>query len=223
MNNVTAVVIGATGLIGEHLVQQLLQDPVYSKVRILVRRPLVWQHPKLEVAIVDFENLRDFRQQVGHGQVLFCCIGTTRKKVGNDMAAYRKVDVDIPVHAAQIAHDAGFEKYMLVSAVGAHPQSRNFYLRFKGEVEQKIAALHFQAFHTFRPGILLGHRKENRPGERIGKAVISLFNPLLRGNLARYKGINAADVAKAMRKAALTTERGMIVHHYRDMIRITAE
>jgi uncharacterized protein YbjT (DUF2867 family) len=221
MQSLTAVVLGATGLIGEQLVQQLLADSAFSKIRILVRRQVKLSHPKLEVQIVNFDNLVEYRSKLGKGDCIFCCIGTTQKKVKGDKIKYRKIDIDIPVNAAKMAKDAGFTNYLLVSAAGANAHVSNFYLRLKGEVEKEIAALNFVSFHAFRPGILLGDRKEFRLGETIGKGVMQAISGLLIGNLKKYKGIEGADVAKAMIAAAKSDGTGMFVHHYQDMMKFT--
>ena len=221
MQALTAVVLGATGLIGEQLVQQLLNDPVFSKVRILVRRQVELSHPKLEVAIVNFEHLTEYRQKVGRGDCIFCCIGTTQKQVKGDKVAYRKVDVDIPVNAAKIGKDAGFSRYLLVSAVGADARSKNFYLRLKGEVEREIGALNYDSFHAFRPSILYGNRKEFRLGETIGKGFMKVISVLFIGALQKYKGIDSVDVAKAMVAGAKNDRKGMFVHHYEDIMKLS--
>lgn len=217
MKPLTAVVLGATGLIGEQLVQQLLNDPAFSKIRILVRRPLELSHPKLEVEIVDFEDALKYRQKLGNGDCIFCCIGTTNKKVKGDKTSYRKIDFDIPVQAARLGKEAGFTKYLLVSAVGANAPSSNFYLRLKGEVEQEINAVRFDSFHVFRPSILLGRRKEVRLGEIVGKLFMQSLGVLFVGALKKYKGIQSATVAKAMVTAAKSDRKGMYIYHYHEM------
>lgn len=221
MQTLTAVVLGATGLVGEKLVQQLLNDPAFSKVRILVRRPVKLSHPKLEAEIVNFDNLAEYRLRLGRGDCIFCCVGTTQKKVKGDKKAYRKVDVDIPVNAAKMGKDAGFTKYLLVSAVGADRHSKNFYLQLKGEVEREIADLNFYSFHVFRPSILLGERKEFRLAESIGKGIMQGLSGLFMGKLKKFKGIAGADVAKAMIAAAKSDGKGMFVHHYDDMMKVS--
>ena len=219
MQSLTAVVLGATGFIGEQLVQQLLNDSTFSKVRILVRRPVKLSHPKLEAEIVNFENLAEYRHKLGRGDCIFCCIGTTQKKVKGDKNAYRKIDVDIPVNAAKMGKDAGFTNYLLVSAVGADAHSKNFYLRLKGEVEREIADLKFNSFHAFRPSILFGERKEFRLAELLGKGVMQGLSSLFIGNLKKYKGIEGANVARAMVAAAKSDGKVMYVHHYDDIIK----
>lgn len=218
MEKLTAVVLGATGLIGEQVVQQLLVDPAYSKVRILVRRQADLSHTKLETEVVNFDDLIEFRNKLGRGDCIFCCVGTTNNKVKGDKTAYRKVDFDIPVNAAKMGKEAGFSNYLLVSAVGANPAAFNFYLKLKGEAEQKIADLKFTGFHVFRPGILLGKRKEFRMGESIAKVAMKVLSVLFIGTLKKYKGIEGLLVAKAMITAAKSGKKGMFIHQYTEMI-----
>ena len=129
MNEQTAVVIGATGLIGHLVVEYLLKDPSFKKVRILVREKTGIFHAKLEEKIFNFADGEDFANKFGKGDVIFSCVGTTQKKVQGDKSAYRKVDFDIPVHAAKIGIENGFKKFMLVSSVGADAKAKNFYLK----------------------------------------------------------------------------------------------
>ena len=220
MQPLTAIVLGATGLVGGHLVEKLLMDDTFEKVRILVRRPVNLTHKKLEVHVVNFDNLVDFRTRLGSGDCIFCCIGTTQKQVKGDKAAYRKIDYDIPVNAAKMGKDASFKKYVLVSSVGANASSKSFYLKLKGEAEKAIAEQHFESFHVFRPGVLFGKRKEVRLGELIGKGVMNALPFLLTGTLKKYRGIDAADVAEAMVAASKLSVKGMVVHHFEDMMRM---
>lgn len=223
MQALTAVVLGATGLIGEQLVKQLLNDTDFSKVRILVRRPVELSHPKLEVQIVDFDNHVEYQSKLGSGDCIFCCIGTTNSKVKGDKTAYRKIDFDIPVNAAKMGKEAGFTNYLLVSAVGANAGSSNFYLRLKGEVEAEIARMNFQSFHAFRPSMLLGNRKEFRFAESIAKKVMSALSVLFVGRLKKYKGIGDLVVAKAMVASAKLGKKGIFVHHYEDMVKASGK
>lgn len=161
MNGQTAVVIGATGLVGSALVDQLLNDDAFTRVRILVRRAVNLQHPKLEICMTDFSNYQQYQQQLGTGDCIFCCIGTTMAQVKGDKALYRTIDFDIPVNAARFGKAAGFQQYLLVSAIGANSSSRIFYPRLKGEVEEVIATFGFNSFHVFRPSFLLATEKSN--------------------------------------------------------------
>lgn len=219
MQPLTAVVLGATGFIGEQLVQQLLNDAAFSKVRILVRRQVELSHAKLEVAVLDFNNLTEYRKKLGKGDCIFCCIGTTNSKVKGDKMAYRKVDFDIPVNAAKMGKDAGFTNYLLVSAVGANAASSNFYLKLKGEVENQIAHIGFESFHAFRPSMLFGKRKKFRLGETIGKGVMKFLSVLFIGGLKKYRGIEGLVVAKAMVTEAKSGKKGTFVYHYEDMMK----
>jgi uncharacterized protein YbjT (DUF2867 family) len=223
MQPLTAVVLGATGLIGEFVVKKLLEDDAFIKVRILVRRPSDLVHRKLEVQVVNFGDMVDYQAKLGGGDCIFCCIGTTQKQVKGDTGAYRKVDYDIAVHAAKLGKAAGFKKYMLVSSLGANATSGNFYLKLKGEVEAAIAEQHYDSFHVFRPGMLLGRRKEIRPGELVGKGLMKPLNFLLVGSLKKYKAIHAEDVATAMVQASKITATGMVVYHYDDMMKLREE
>jgi uncharacterized protein YbjT (DUF2867 family) len=217
MKLLTATVLGATGLIGEQLVEKLLSDDAFNKVRILVRRPVEFSHKKLEVHIANFDDLVDFRAKLGSGDYIFCCIGTTQKQVKGDKAAYKRIDFDIAVNAAKMARDAGYKKYLLVSSVGADAQSSNFYLRLKGQVEKAVAEQRFETFHVFRPSMLVGKRKEFRFGELIGKGVMSTFPFLFIGRAKKYKPIKVAQVAQAMIEVSKSSVKGMVVHHYEDM------
>lgn len=215
MNGQTAVVIGATGLVGSALVQQLLNDDAFDRVRILVRRAVELQHPKLEICMTDFSDYEQYRQQLGTGDCIFCCIGTTMAQVKGDKTLYRSIDFDIPVNAARFGKEAGFQQFLLVSAIGANSKSRIFYSRLKGEVEEVIATFGFNSFHVFRPSFLMGNRKEQRTGERIGIALFRLFQFLIPSN---YRGINVAVVAKAMICAARQRLAGVHIYYYRQMV-----
>ena len=218
MHRKTAVVLGATGLVGRHLVQELLENEFFSKVRILVRRTISIQHPKADIQMVNFKDEKDIAAKLDIGDVIFCCVGTTRKKVKGNKTAYRQVDYDIPIITARLGVQHGFSQYFLVSAVGANPLSANFYLQLKGCVEEDVAAFPFEAIHIFRPSVLLGKREEFRPGERIGAAFMKTFSFLLNGSWRKYKPIHAAQVAHAMVTIANAGIPGVHVHEYDNMV-----
>ncbi len=213
----TAVLLGATGLIGNHLLQLLLQDDHYSTVRALVRRPLPVIHPKLEVQITNFDDHDSFHRALGKGDAIFCCTGTTMEKVKGDKALYRRIDFDIPVHAAQWGIDNGFSQYLVVSAIGADAKSSNFYLHLKGSMEAAIHALPYVSLHIFRPSLLLGNREEKRKGEKLAQSIMPALSFMLPGSLKKYRAIDAADVAKAMLAAAKSGKAGINVHEYSQM------
>jgi uncharacterized protein YbjT (DUF2867 family) len=214
MSKKTATLIGATGLIGSHLLQELLNDPYFDIVRILIRRPLDITHPKLEKKLVDFTDIESLKLALENSDAVFCAIGTTQKKVKGDKVAYRKIDFDIPVNAAKFCKETGCEKFILVSSIGANSKSNNFYLKLKGEVEDTVKAVGIKATYFMQPSTLLGARKESRPGERIARGVMKLFSFLIP---ARYKAIEAKDVAKAMLREAKKEEEGVFVYQYKEI------
>lgn len=213
-----AILIGASGLIGQHLLQELLADSSVETVKLIGRRSMGLSHPKLSESIIDFENESAYRDAISNADTIFCCVGTTQKKVKGDQEAYRKVDYDIPVRAARYAAAKGFQRYLLVSSVGADPKSSNFYLRLKGEVEAATAAQSISSIYFMRPSILLGARQESRIGETVGKAVMQAFSFLLFGGMRRYKPIHGSAVAKAMLRAAKSSQEGRWVWEYGEMV-----
>ena len=207
----TATLIGATGLIGGYLLEELLQDNYYDTFRILIRRPLELTHPKLEKKLVNFEDAESFRLALEGSDVVFCAIGTTQKKVKGDKEAYRKVDYDITVNAAKFCKMNGCETFVFVSSVGGNSKSNNFYLKLKGEVEDAVKAVGLKSVHIMRPSVLLGDRKEFRLGEKISKGIMSAFSFLIP---SKYKPIHGRDVAKAMVAAAKKHDEGFFVLEY---------
>jgi uncharacterized protein YbjT (DUF2867 family) len=214
MQGQTAVVIGATGLIGSQLLQLLLDDTSFSAVRILVRRSISISHPKLIVQTVNFTNYHDLKEKMSTGHSIFCCVGTTQKKVKGDKVAYRKVDFDIPVNTANAAIENGFKNYLLVSSSGANANSGNFYLQLKGSVEETISKLPFESIHFFRPSLLLGDRAEFRAAEKLAQGSMKFFSFLFLGALKKYKPIHSIDVAKAMAAAAKQQTKGIKIYEY---------
>ena len=190
-----ATIIGATGLIGGHLLELLLNDPSFTTVRILIRRPVAIDHAKLEKKLVDFSDAENFRLALEGTDVIFCTIGTTMKKMKGDKEAYRKIDHDIAVHAARFGKANGCEKYVLVSAVGANSKSSNFYLKLKGEIEEAVQASGIDDVYILRPSLLLGNRKEFRLTEKLASWLAPLFAFILP---AKYRPVKASEVAKAM-------------------------
>jgi uncharacterized protein YbjT (DUF2867 family) len=215
MNGRTAVVLGATGLIGSSLVEQLLADDTFSTVTVLVRKPISIQHPKLEVYITNFSDYEGYRKNLGTGDCIFSCIGTTNANVKGDKLLYRSIDFDIPVNAARFGKDAGFKQFLLVSAIGADARSRIFYSRLKGEVEEMIAGYKFSALHIFRPSFLIGRKENKRTGENILTNLFRIFSFLIP---SKYKAINGSVVAKAMLQAAKEEKQGLHIYGYKEMI-----
>lgn len=193
-----AVLVGASGLVGDRCLARLLDHPAYDRVTVLSRRPLALSHAKLSVELVDFDGLQSLGERCDE---LFCCLGTTFKKAGSQ-EAFRRVDHDYPLALAKLGKAAGAQQFLLVSALGADAQSSVFYSQVKGETERDIAAIGLPKVIFMRPSILLGERHERRPGERAGIFVGKLIGPLLLGPLRKYRPIHADDVAAAMLYAA---------------------
>ena len=220
MKELTAVVIGATGLTGSLLVEELIKDSDFKTVRTIVRTRADINHPKLEQRIVNFNDLNDYTQKLGEGDIIFCCIGTTQKKVHKDKNAYKKVDYDIPVNAADIGIAKGFKQFLIVSAIGANENSSNFYLNLKGKTENKIRQFPFVSIGIFQPSILNGNRKENRIVERIAQTAMDLLSFLLLGPLKKFRAIGANNVAKAMLQASKKQTPGIHYYQYADMMHL---
>ena len=214
----TALLAGASGLVGGHLLQRLLADPRYKRVVTVGRKALGIEHPKLRSLITDFDAIE--AAMAGLGETVddaFCALGTTIKTAGS-RAAFQRVDFGYVVAFARAARASGARRFMLVSAIGASARSRIFYLRVKGETEEAVAALGYPALHIFRPGLLLGQRAESRPREALGMALAPFLNPLMLGPAKAYRGIPADMVAAAMIIAAGAERTGRQIHTYADMV-----
>ena len=204
----TAVVAGGTGLIGRNLLDLLLDDNRYDKVVSIGRKKIDLTHPKLEQQIVDFDKLDEADLA---GDDVFCCLGTTIKKAGTQ-ANFRKVDFNYPHNLAEKTLEDGASSFLLVSSIGADPESKIFYNRIKGETEDVITQFKFKTTHIFRPSILLGARPEFRFGETLGKAAIVVFGPLLFGPFKNYRAVKGSSVAAAMLYFAIQPEQGLFIH-----------
>ncbi len=210
MSDRTALVLGASGLVGGHLLRHLAADARWSRVVTLGRRPLATAGPTHEDHVVDFDRLGE-QAELFACDDLFCALGTTIKQAGSQ-AAFRRVDLGIPVEVARLAHAAGAAQMLLVSALGADPDSRVFYNRTKGEAERAVEGVGFEAVQIARPSLLAGDRGHVRWGERIGLAVLSPLAPVLRGPLSALRPTEADDVARAL--VAVAAARPAGVHVY---------
>ena len=196
----TALLFGSSGLIGGHLLNQLIKNDYYDKIKIFVRSVPEINDPKVEIIKTDFNNLENHREDI-KGDDCFFCIGTTRQN-SPDKNDYRRVELDIPKEIAQIAKSNSINSFVFVSSGYADPKSSGDYLKFKGQVEEELKRLNFTKLGIMRPSFLMGNRKEKRIGEKIGILVFKLLSPLFLGPLKKMKPINSEIVAKAMIKAA---------------------
>ena len=214
MKGKTITLIGATGLIGSHLLELLQNDDYYERIKILVRKPVSFNHPKIQVVVIDFSDEEAYKSGISGSDAVFCAIGTTNNKVKGDKEAYRKVDYDIPVNAAKFCSETGCSQFLLVSSVGANSKSNNFYIRLKGEVEDRVRSINIPMVSVFRPSMLLGKRQEFRLGEIMAKAMmvpVSFLIPPM------YRPIKAFDVAKSMVAASKKDTPGFHIYHYKEM------
>ncbi|WP_028081023.1 NAD-dependent epimerase/dehydratase family protein [Solimonas soli] len=207
----SALVAGATGLVGQRVVERLLRDPAYARVCVVARRPLPIAHPQLTTLISDFADLAALGPRLAADDV-FCCLGTTLRRAGS-RAAFADVDCRMVVDLARAARAAGAHQFLVISSVGASARALSFYLRVKGRMEAEIAGLGFAAVQILRPSLLLGERGEHRPGEAFAQRGAPLLERIARGPLQRYRPVSADAVAEAMLRLALRGERGVQVHH----------
>lgn len=205
------LVIGATGLVGGLIVRELLENPAYTEVKVLTRRPLGIRHPKLTEHVISWAELGQSAHVFEGVHDLYCALGTTIKKAGSQ-ERFRLVDLEYPLQAAKLARQAGVVQMLAVSSAGANPRSRIFYSRIKGEAEEALAEVGLPALHLFRPSLILGERSERRAGEWAAAALMKLTSPLWNGRLSAYRAIPAAVIAKAMVPIALAGARGVHVY-----------
>lgn len=219
MTSRTAVVLGASGLVGGFCLKALVDDPDYTRVLTFGRRELPAQMTRAKVTqrVADLATLsaEDFRG----AQDVFSALGTTIRKAGSQ-TAFRQVDFELPLRAAREAFQAGVEQFTVVSSVGADPASKNFYLRTKGELEQELAKLPFRAVHILRPSLLTGKRPEFRLGERIAITIAPVLDLFTLGSLRRYHSIRAEIVGKAMMMAARQGSGGVHIYEFDEIVKL---
>ncbi len=214
----SALLVGATGLVGRHCLHRLLADERYAEVITLGRRPLEHQHPQLTHHIVNFEQLADYADVI-RGDDVFCCLGTTMKQAGSK-EAFRTVDYTYPLQIAELALTNGATHYLLVSATGANSSSWFFYNRVKGDLENALQALGYPTLSLLRPSLLTGDRAEKRTGEQVGEWLLDVFSFALRGPLARARPTAATDVAAAMIAVAQNPTPGVQAYEPEDIRRL---
>ena len=196
----TALLFGSSGLIGGYLLNKLIKNNEYNKIKIFVRTEPEINDSKIEIIKTDFNNLKNHEEDI-KGDECFFCIGTTKKN-SPDKNEYKRIERDIPVEIAKIAKTNLVNSFLYVSSGFANPKNSGAYLRYKGEVENELKKLNFSKLGIMRPSFLMGNRKEKRFGEKIGIFLFKLLSPLFLGPLKKMKPIQAENVAKSMIKVS---------------------
>lgn len=193
---ITVCLAGATGLVGRALLAQLVAEPRIERVIAVTRRPLGADqiHAKVNNVVTDFAVM-ELRRDRLQADVFVSCLGTTIKVAGSQMA-FRMVDYDYVLALGRIAEGVGANSFIVVSAIGADPNSAIFYSSVKGQMERDVRRLNIPRIEFVRPSLLLGEREERRPGEKLAQRLSPLLNPLLVGPLRKYRAVEADDVAR---------------------------
>jgi uncharacterized protein YbjT (DUF2867 family) len=201
----TALIAGATGLVGSELLKLLIDSEAYQEIHVLTRRSLEMNSPKMIEHIIDFDKLDQFEVDSSIDHV-FCTLGTTIKKA-KTKENFRKVDYDYVLALGKKAKEWNSKKFLVVSSIGANAKSSIFYSRVKGEIEQSLENLKLNHLFIFRPSLLLGDRKEHRTGEKAAINLYKIIDPLFFGPFKKYKGIQAHQVAQGMLKTAFHNDK----------------
>ena len=206
----TALLAGASGLIGSQLLPLLLNSERYAKVIVVGRKAVPVMHPKLTQVVTELGKLEDVRLKLIADDV-YCCLGTTMKQAGSKEAFF-KVDFLYVVQLAALSAGNFAAQFMVVSSMGANAESSVYYSRVKGEMEAAVGQTPFRAIHIFRPSLLLGERAQPRLGERVAAVVLRAVSPLMRGPLLKYRPVTGATVAAALLRAAEDGGGGIRIH-----------
>jgi len=215
-----AVVLGASGLVGGFCLRILVDDTDTSRVLTFGRRELpLLTRAKVTQRVAELGSLtaEDFQGV----QDVYCALGTTIRKAGSQ-EAFRRVDLEMPLRAAQEALKAGAEQFIVVSSVGADAESKNFYLRTKGEMERELARLPFKAIHILRPSLLIGKRAEFRLGEAIAMKIAPALDLLTLGSLRKYHSMRAEMAGRAMVAAAKQNKNGTNIYEYQGIVNLAS-
>lgn len=192
----TAIILGATGLTGGLLLKQLINDRRYHKIILFSRKPCGFKHDKIEEHLINLLELSTYKAQF-IAEDVFCCIGSTKAKTPNEKLYYQ-IDYGIPVMAAQLCKENNIQTFIVISALGADKQSKMFYNRTKGKMEEAVLMEKITNTYILQPSLISGTRNEKRFGEDIAKLFMKLINPILLGSLSKYKSIHPITIAKCM-------------------------
>lgn len=201
----TALVAGATGLVGKELINELIADNNYQKVIVFSRRKLQVSHPKLEVVLINFDRLEEINIPEKTDEC-FCTLGTTQKKSGKDGSF--KVDYEYVLKLTRLCTDYNIPKFIVVSSQGANPKSSFFYMKTKGRMEEAVKKSGIETVYIVRPSLITGKREENRIAEKIGFHLYKVLRPLMVGKLKKLRPVSGTQIAKSMIALAKNSEKG---------------
>jgi len=216
MESKEVTIFGATGLIGNSLLDIIIKDNYYHKVNIVTRKAISITHKKIKNHIIDFSNIKSYSKTLRNSQIVFSLIGTTQSKVKRNKELYRKIDFDITYNIALACKENNVDNFSFISSAGANIKSNNFYLNLKGEIEKSILKLNLYSTSIFRPSLLLGKRKEKRYGERIAQIIMPFLSFLIPST---YKPIKSEIVAKSMVNSSKSIKPGCRIYHYEEIIK----
>lgn len=204
----TAIIAGASGLVGKQLLYQLIESNQYHQIIVLVRKPIAISAINIKQLIVNFDELQNWSTELV-GTDVFCCLGTTIKKAGNQ-ENFKKIDYEYCLNLANITIKNGSKNFFLISALGANAKSKVFYNRVKGELENAISKLGFQSVYYFQPSLLLGNRAEFRFGEKLAQIIFKPVSKIMvLFGAKKYAAITDIQVAKAMIHYAQNPTKGI--------------
>ncbi len=206
-----ALIFGSTGLTGSTLLQHLLKEKYYSEIVCFVRREITSANAGLKYIVTDFRDLESHGKEFENADV-YCCLGTTIKKVNYDKEKFKEADLYTPLLIAGCSQKYNANQLLIISAMGANSKSSIFYNKVKGELQDKLFAIKLNSLHILQPSLLVGDRIEKRAGERIGEIILKLTKPLLIGGLKKYRAINVSAIAKAMLKLAKEHKQGAYIY-----------
>ena len=192
----TAIIFGSSGLVGNHLLNLLIKDNYYSKIKIFVRNKNIFKNSKVEIICMDFRKIDDYSHLI-KGDDCFFCIGTTKKDTP-DKNEYRRVEYEIPIKIASVAKKNNITSFIYLSSLGSTTTTKNIYLKNKGEAEEALKNLNFSRLSIIRPSLMLGYRNKFRLGEFIGQLIFKNLSFLFQGSLKQYRAIDSKNVANAM-------------------------
>ena len=205
-----AIIVGASGLIGSKLLNIIFDNDGYNQILLIARKKTRIIDNRVTQLVIDFEQLNEYATEIT-GDVLFCCMGTTKDKTP-DRWEYSKIERDYPVKLAEIALKNGIKQFHTVSSVGANAKSPVFYLKTKGESEAGLKNTGLTSLHIYQASLLTGRRKTSRKLEKLAIGIMKIVNPFLFGGLKKFRSIPASTVAMAMFKQSLKNEQGVFTY-----------